>query len=201
VIAVQHPGHADTDRSRGSSSIRAAMDFEYKLTMTGDVRKQQAQHITLSCTKMKDDEPAEDLFFEVSQQPIGWFDDEGIEINSLILNLTNDMPVSKVKRLTVNQKLAIDSLKTLIDSDKGVHINDWRDKFYEGCAADNLEAKRKAFQRARTDLINQKKIKAKNDFYTIDGELSIHNLASASLVFSNNGTAGHNGTLTGHCPD
>lgn len=172
------------------------MDFEYKVNMTGDVRKQQPQHITLSCTKMKDDEPTEDLVFEVSQQPIGWFDDEGVEINSLILNLTSDVPVNKVKRLTVNQKLAIDCLKALIDSDKGVHIDHWRDKFYEGCAADTNEAKRKAFQRARTDLISKKKIKTKNDYYTFDGELSIHNLADPRLVFSNNGTAGHNGTLT-----
>jgi hypothetical protein len=200
VIVVHHSGHNDTERSRGSSSIRAAMDFEYKVSMSGDVRKGMA-HIKLSCTKMKDDEPAEDLFFEVTQQPIEWFDEDGVEINSLILNLTNNKPIIKVKDLTVNQKLALNSLETLIQNEEGVHIDLWRDKFYEGCTAENQEAKKKGFQRVRNELMKMGKIKVKNDFYSFDGELAFKSLAISLIDLNEQGTTGHNGTLTGHCPD
>lgn len=48
VVIVHHSGHSKADRSRGSSSIKAAMDHEFCVTVEADKTR------LLSCTKMKD---------------------------------------------------------------------------------------------------------------------------------------------------
>ena len=47
----------------------------------------------------------------------------------------------------------------------GVHVDDWRSVFYARHTGDNTAAKKKAFQRARTDLVNQGKFYVHNDHY------------------------------------
>jgi hypothetical protein len=47
VYSIHHTGHLEADRSRGHSSLRAALDAEMKCVRDGD-------RVTLECTKMKD---------------------------------------------------------------------------------------------------------------------------------------------------
>ena len=164
VLIVHHSGHMDADRSRGSSSIKAAMDFEYKVTKS-------SHFITVSNTKMKDDEPPEAMRFEATEQAIGWFDEDGKEFTSLILNSTNEQSNLK-KSLTAAEKTAMDSLRNAARetfTDKGVHLNDWRTKFYELSTADSSDTKRKAFNRVRTSLVVNGHLSVSDDFYDFAG--------------------------------
>jgi hypothetical protein len=47
VLSIHHTGHVESERGRGHSSLRAALDAEYKCVRDGD-------RVTLECTKMKD---------------------------------------------------------------------------------------------------------------------------------------------------
>jgi hypothetical protein len=131
---------------------------------------------SVSCTKMKDDEPTEDLIFEVSQQSTGWFDEDENEISSLVLNITDERPMKKRKPLTPNQQLGIDSLESAIKGEKAAYIEDWREKFYEIHTGDTQEAKKKAFQRVRSSLVELGKIKVVNDYYSFEGDEIFNNL-------------------------
>jgi len=46
-----------------------------------------------------------------------------------------------------------------------VHVNDWRITFYAGHTADNAEGKKKAFQRARTSLVDAGDLSVSEDVY------------------------------------
>lgn len=165
VLIVHHSGHAETDRSRGSSSIKAAMDFEYKVTKSKNL-------VTVSNTKMKDDEPPEDLSFEMVQQTIGWFDDDGKEFSSLVLNMT-DEKINPRNQLKPAEKTAMESfIKAAAESYtvKGIHLEDWRQKFYEISTADSPEAKRQAFNRVRKSLVTKGCLSVSDDYYDFAGE-------------------------------
>jgi len=77
VIIVHHSGHMDTDRSRGSSAIRAAMDFEYQVSKNGDT-------VTMKPTKIKDGATPAPMFFTLVDSEIG-FDADGEVITSAYL--------------------------------------------------------------------------------------------------------------------
>lgn len=59
ILVIHHSGHGDKERGRGSSAIRAAMDFEYKVE-----KKQVDKKLCFSNTKMKDFKPPEAMFFD-----------------------------------------------------------------------------------------------------------------------------------------
>ena len=59
ILVIHHSGHGDKERGRGSSAIRAAMDFEYKVE-----KKQADKKLCFSNTKMKDFKPPEAMFFD-----------------------------------------------------------------------------------------------------------------------------------------
>lgn len=167
VLIVHHSGHTDAERSRGSSSIKAAMDFEYRVTKLNNL-------LTVTNTKMKDDEPPEDLRFEMTQQPIGWLDDDGKEFTSLVLYKTYEK--SNIRnQLTKAEKTGMESFKNAANEsyqDSGVHLEDWRAKFYEISTADSPEAKRQAFNRVRNSLVNKGCLTIVNDFYDFAGEFA-----------------------------
>ena len=56
ILVIHHSGHGDKGHSRGSSAIRASLDAEYQL-------KTEAKGVTLNCTKMKDSDKPESLFY------------------------------------------------------------------------------------------------------------------------------------------
>ena len=69
ILLVHHSGHGASERARGSSAIRAAMDTEYK------VEKSESS-VTLKCTKAKEFNAPEPASFDL--EPIilpGWCDD------------------------------------------------------------------------------------------------------------------------------
>lgn len=58
VISIHHTGHLEAERGRGHSSLRAALDAEYKCVRDGD-------RVTLECTKMKDGPHFRPLHFDM----------------------------------------------------------------------------------------------------------------------------------------
>lgn len=79
VMLVHHTGHGNTDRARGSSAFRAALDFEI------GVQKEDTG-ITVKCWKAKDHEPFPDFFMVPRAVDTGERDDSGSAITSLVLD-------------------------------------------------------------------------------------------------------------------
>ena len=174
VAIVHHSGHYETDRSRGSSAIRAAMDFEYMVSKDGE-------HVTMKATKIKDGPIPEPMLFKLVDVDLG-ISSKGCPITSAYLDYQGiakkETKVSKPTRqddaiLTcLNEAIAehgvtpTDEIRIKFggfDSFEGklrkiVHIKDWRKLAYQAITvdSDNLqgeqEARRQAFKRAREKL-------------------------------------------------
>jgi hypothetical protein len=172
IVTVHHSGHADKGRSRGSSSIKAAMDAEFCVTKNGD-------GITFSCTKSKDFGFGTDMSFiikEVELEGDVFYDaDDDKQITSVYLEYQG--VAKKEKELTKNQQKTIDALvesleahgkKDCVMDEKGIYhttvtFNEWymfvKDVFK---GADNVS---KDFARCRESLLKQKLIGNNGDFW------------------------------------
>ena len=110
IVTVHHSGHGDKGRSRGSSSIKAAMDAEFCVTKNGD-------GITFSCTKSKDFGFGTDMSFiikEVELEGDVFYDaDDDKQITSVYLEYQG--VAKKDKEITLNQQKAIDSLVSALE--------------------------------------------------------------------------------------
>ncbi len=173
VLVVHHSGHGDKQRSRGSSSIRAAMDGEFSATKDGGA-------IILSCHKAKDFEALKPLQFRLKPIDLEWCDDDGEPLTSVYLEHEGEAkPTTKKRRLSARDDAILTSLSDAIaahgveptaeikakfggfDSLPGkllriVNIEHWRELAYKAIVVDaNTEdAKRMAFKRCRDKLLN-----------------------------------------------
>jgi phage/plasmid primase-like uncharacterized protein len=173
VLVVHHSGLAEKNRSRGSSALRAALDFEFKIVAQDDVR-------TFVCTKAKDHEEPQPKHFKPLNVKTGWTDPEtGEDIRSCVLEET-DSPAKGKTKLSGAAKVALESLAECINNkgrERGVndlsgikiHVNEWREqankKGISPTATD--DAKRVAFTRAVRSLLDKDHICVSNDFYWI----------------------------------
>ncbi|MDO8843840.1 AAA family ATPase [Methylicorpusculum sp.] len=179
VLIVHHSGHGAQDRSRGSSSIRAAMDGEFAANKDGDA-------IILSCQKAKDFEALKPLQFSLKQIDLDWLDDDGEPLTSVYLDCAGEVSPSaraKKRRLSARDDSILNSLNDAIvahgveptaeiklmyggfDSLSGKHqkivnIEHWREVAYKAIVVDvnTDDARRKAFKRCRDKLFDQKYI-------------------------------------------
>ena len=105
-LTVHHSGHADKGRSRGSSSIKAAMDAEFCVTKNGD-------GITFSCTKSKDFSSDSGMSFnlhEVELEGEMFFDeDDNKQITSVYLKYNGES--KKLNELDSKYQKVLDSLE------------------------------------------------------------------------------------------
>jgi hypothetical protein len=188
VLLIHHSGHEATDRSRGSSAIRAAMDFEYKTTLTSST-------LTLANTKMKDAGTPPPMAFDFVQVELG-ADHDGEPITSAYLEHKdakggdNRGTVSR-KKLSARDDAILTSLDKAI-ADHGVepsadirlqfsgfdslfnkdrkiaHIDQWRELAYKTITidgdGDKSDALKKAFKRTREKLADQRVIVVQGDY-------------------------------------
>lgn len=169
VLVVHHSGHGDKQRSRGSSSIRAAMDGEFSATKSEG-------GIILACHKAKDFEALKPLQFSLKPIDLEWLDDDGEPLTSVYLMYDGEAkPTAKKHKLTARDDAILASLKEAIaghgveptaeikakfggfddclnNHKKVVHVDHWRDLAYPLIDAETPDAKQKAFKRARTKL-------------------------------------------------
>jgi KaiC/GvpD/RAD55 family RecA-like ATPase len=185
ILNIHHSGLGAKDRSRGSSAHRAALDMEFRVERHSDnIRK-------IVCTKSKDSEPPADIYVEPEVVPLDWFDPEtGEELTSIVLRKV-DAPEGTAKgkaKLTGSRRIALDVLKDLgrkamaeIPEDEKetvysflneygpVHLEDWREAAYSVgiSTSTDTSARRKAFSRAVTALMDGEYITCENDFYVV----------------------------------
>lgn len=157
VLVVHHSGHGEKTRSRGSSSIRAAMDSEFSAT------KDDAGVIALACHKSKDFEASRPLQFGLKPVPIGWFDEDG-EMTSVYLDFQGEARDLK-PALSPREAMALEKLTETIEACgftplippdsqvcKVCRLDDWREAVYPHLEGET-SAKKVAFQRVRKKLL------------------------------------------------
>lgn len=175
VLVVHHSGHGTSQRSRGSSSIRAAMDAEFSATKDG-------LNVVLSCTKAKDFEAFKPQQFTLKSVELPWMDGDDEPLRSVVLEHAGDAKPQVTKRkLSARDDAILTALSEAIDkhgiepsaeikekfagfgkwsSAKVVHIDHWREQAYKTITVDceneegKADARKKAFKRCRNKLFD-----------------------------------------------
>lgn len=172
VLIVHHSPLNDNKRTRGSSALHGAVDWEYCLTKQGEDRK-------LSSTKVKDYEPPTDMIFKPRSISLdGWVDEEdGETMTSCVLKKVDGSAIQKNDLKSIlkgPQKVVYDSLIKLCKADgsddfQGIHIEDWRNAAYEAGVSSSSEqaTKRKAFKRALDYLKQNDFVLGDNNFWKL----------------------------------
>lgn len=161
VLVIHHTGLADPRRARGSSVLRAALDWEMSLEVKDEVR-------TLTVTKSKDYEPPAPRGFKPKSVGIGWPDPAtGGELTSCVLELTDASPCPRGPKLTGARGVALQALKLLHHGSGRVLLADWRKEAYRLGVSDSedIDSKKKAFQRAVKDLREMGRVETSDGYY------------------------------------
>lgn len=139
IVVVHHTGHGDQARSRGSSSIKASMDHEYRITVEPDKRR------LLTCTKMKDGREPEPLYLDLRQVELDLLNANGQPDTSavLIADANQEPAVKESKRGSG----ARDTLREAIHTCGSTQKEIVRKKFYTMYPG-TPDARQKAFTRA-----------------------------------------------------
>lgn len=186
ILLVHHTGHSETGRARGSSSLRAAMDMEYKIQTKNDLT-------TMTCTKSKDFEEPKTLRFEPLKIETGDLDEAGNPISSLVLEQTEASGFVFESKLTQAQQTVLSALEDALDENglppndvvrtnleklgyldeelpkKVVHKACWREQALRilkvNAKSNESDAKRKAFDRAAQRLEQLGRVKKEAEYY------------------------------------
>lgn len=148
VLMVHHTGHQATERPRGSSAIRANVD--YLLSVFRDEKEMLA---TLGCVKQKDGELFSDATFAMSVVELG-VDNDGDKVTSLVarhLSTPEEIERARLQEQAAGRGGRASSLTSLAQN--GMAERDLRKAFYELLEGLDAEAKKKAYQRARRTAI------------------------------------------------
>jgi len=117
-LTVHHSGHGAKDRSRGSSSIKAAMDAEFCVSKNGD-------GVVFSCTKSKDFGAGQDLNFMIKEVELDgemFFDeDEKKQITSVYLEYSGE--AKKEKTLSAAEQYTLDGLVKALETTQSLGGN------------------------------------------------------------------------------
>lgn len=176
VLIVHHTGLTEKHRARGSIALNGALDWEYRLSQEAEgIRK-------LTNTKVKDHEPPPSISFRPETITLnGWVDpDDGTVMTSCVLHRVDGAVQDKGKPLAGAKKVAFDALIDAIAASgvpgtqemggaacEIVHIDHWREAAYAtgiSCSP-NQDAKKKAFQRAVSDLLTSGWIGTRDDYW------------------------------------
>jgi hypothetical protein len=182
VLIVHHSGHGQKDRSRGSSSIRAAMDGEFSATKEGGA-------IVLTCHKAKDFEALSPLQFSLKRAELDECDEDGESLTSVYLEYDGEgKPPIKKRKLSARDEAILTSLREAIEEHgieptdeikakfggfdsltagggKIVLLDHWRDKAYKRLDGESPETQRKSFKRCRDKLFELGKVADYDGFW------------------------------------
>jgi hypothetical protein len=178
VLIVHHTGLSATDRGRGSSVLKGALDFEYLIEVNPDNTR------TLIPKKTKDYEMPDEITFrhEVIELP-EWTDpDTGEPLTSLVMIQTENPKKMTGVTLTGAKGIALKTLQeclskmitndNFLDSNKvKISFEDWKAAaFSGGISSGNEDAKRIAFDRSIKSLLNLNIIKTLDGFYWLNND-------------------------------
>ncbi|MDT8759217.1 helicase RepA family protein [Sphingomonas psychrotolerans] len=181
VILVAHSGKDATRGLRGHSSLFAALDAAIYVERNGASRAWRVE-------KAKDGEDGAVHGFHLKGVTIGT-DEDGDELTSAVVISEELPPPHLAKPLPQSCRLALETFHEAANTKGivgpngefvGVPLQAWRIAFYRKSPAENDDAKRKAFNRARTELVERGMIAADNDNYRLAGE----NAAAGNLLIA-----------------
>lgn len=166
VVVVHHTGHQDTGRARGGSALNAAMDVSFLV-----------DGLSVTQTKTKEGANAAPIGIELHgvELPPEWKDNKGRVLQTAVVVASGVKFVERKKPLSPSAQTGMDAYHLAAQKagqacdstgTVSVHLDDWRAAFYEISTADEQSAKKVAFQRARTWLVNAGKLTVSNDRYT-----------------------------------
>ena len=169
TLIIHHSGHGENQRARGASALRGALDAEFSCL-------KDRSAILVQCTKMKDAEEPENLAMSLKSVSLGSSKD-GKQISSAVLIRNDEAQIRSKITVSIANKLKtfheavrengnVTKLGDVI-LEKSVSLEGWREIFYRRSPADTQEAKRKAFERARKDLVEKGFLEVKDDIYTL----------------------------------
>lgn len=145
VLLLHHTGHQATERPRGSSAIRANLDF-----MMGVFRDEKEMLATLTCGKQKDGDAFQDATFALSVHELGT-DEDGDKVTSLVArHLTSAEELSEAMdtERTAGRGGKNQLLLSLLQN--GTKESDLRKAFFDQCGLDDAESRRRVYNRAKT---------------------------------------------------
>jgi len=167
ALCAHHSGHADKTRSRGHSSLYAALDMEMQVT-----RDDPQGPIKVTHTKCRDMERMDPVFFTLEPESLPWCDEDGEPINSAVLVPADaqEEPTEGAAKLTSQQARAYQALLDLYDQQRinlGVQgqprvlLSDW----YKEISAFIPNSSHRT--RVKEDLIRKCKVQEEKPFVYI----------------------------------
>lgn len=161
VCLVHHCGKNAANGLRGHSSLLGALDAAIEVSRRGNNR-------VWKVVKNKDGQDGQAYKFTLNIRVVGK-DAYGDDVTSCSVFASEEPARQEVKPLTPAQRYGLESLEAALQAEgkTAVHVDVWRDHFYEKSTADKGSAKRVAFHRARKDLVEIGKIAVLNDFYSL----------------------------------
>lgn len=202
AVLVAHTGKDATKGLRGHSSLIAALDGAIEVAREGNRR-------TWTADKVKDGADGAVHPFALETLELG-HDEDGEPLTSCAVSVGSDEQAGNwPKPLTERQREGMATFYRAVlehgqESDDGqlisVHLEQWRPEFYKTCTADDQEAKKKAFQRVRGDLVQLGRLSLEHDNYRCPmGDTGL-NAARLLASFAPAGTRDRDGTEPGHVP-
>ena len=159
VIFVAHTGKDASKEIRGHSSLIAALDAAVKVDEAG----------FLELYKVKEGEDGKKIYFGLKPVVAGT-DLDGEPVTSCVV-VPHGIQQREEKSLflTGGRRYALESFKAACEATgtESLHAEIWRGYFYANHSGENTEAKKKAFQRARGDLVKSGILSEENDVYTM----------------------------------
>lgn len=214
VLLVHHTGHMEGERARGGSALPAAMDCIFRMDS-------KASCMTVVSIKSKEAELSKPLALALEQFELpDWIDAKGRVMSSAVLVSGVNSAASSGKEMTLS-KVQNDALFAfyiaareqgkLDTSGKfaGLDVEAWRTQVYRASTADSIEAKKKSFQRVRSDLVRLGQVSVDNDIYRLHGfQKILHGSFAASLrnkrvessIDDDYRDTGHERDIDGTCP-
>lgn len=133
--------------------------------------------LKLTCTKSKDHEPPDPMFFLPEVVNLGFIesdDPDDLEcVTSVVLNLSDSQNTCAPPppKLTHSQKLVLEALVELCHQTENgrVHIDQWKEASLRKSISDTSKenSKNKAFNRSREALLTKEYIATDADFYWV----------------------------------
>lgn len=157
ILVIHHSGHSDHQRARGAMALKGALDSEYRVEKAENL-------VTLVNTKMKDAPQPSPIALKLEDVAIGNGASSAVLVETEAPRRTEK--VSSAHKLARDTYIsaAIASSNWRDDTGGGLHINEWRIRFYAEHTGHNNDTKRQAFNRVRKELQREGLISVDDNF-------------------------------------
>lgn len=153
VLVVHHSGHTATERPRGSSALRANVDF-----MFGVFRDEKEMLATLECLKQKDGELIDKVSFALKVCELARDEDDEAITSLVARQIENSDEMLRLMQKEASRGRGGRSQLLMQLVQNGMKEKELRTVFYEHLHEVDADAKKKSFYRARTWAIDARLI-------------------------------------------